>query len=135
MVGRGLNYSTAYEFALKMMETCYVVAERFSSADFLHGPIAMVDRAFPMFLFTPAGVTWDGMRDMVQRLASLKAETLIFTDRGNRAAIELNPRAVVIPARFCRRKFSRRFHTLFRRRFSRRHWRPGRTSIPTSPAR
>ena len=38
VVGRGLNYANAYEFALKLMETCYVVAERFSSADFLHGP-------------------------------------------------------------------------------------------------
>src|SRR5260370_486437 len=40
VVARGLNYSNAFEFALKMMETSYVVAERFSSADFLHGPIA-----------------------------------------------------------------------------------------------
>ena len=47
VVGRGLNYANAFEFALKMMETCYVVAERFSSADFLHGPIAMVE---PLFL-------------------------------------------------------------------------------------
>ena len=38
VMGRGLNYATAFEFALKLMETCYVVAERFSSADFLHGP-------------------------------------------------------------------------------------------------
>src|SRR5665811_259098 len=41
VVGRGLNYSNAFEMALKLMETCYVVAERFSSADFLHGPIAL----------------------------------------------------------------------------------------------
>src|SRR2546421_11868638 len=34
VVGRGLAYANAYEFALKLMETCYVVAERFSSADF-----------------------------------------------------------------------------------------------------
>jgi glucosamine--fructose-6-phosphate aminotransferase (isomerizing) len=99
VVGRGLNYASAFEFVLKMMETCYVVAERFSSADFLHGPIAMVEPSFPMFLFTPAGVTWDGMRELVERLAALKAETLIFTDTSNRAAIELNPRAVVIPVK------------------------------------
>ena len=99
VVGRGLNYANAFEFALKLMETCYVVAERFSTADFLHGPIAMVDRSFPMFLFTPPGVTWEGMREMIQRLAALKAETLIFTDMSNRAAIEANPRAVVIPAK------------------------------------
>src|SRR5204862_4543464 len=57
VVGRGLNYANAYEFAIKLMETCYVVAERFSSADFLHGPIAMVERSFPSFLFAPPGKT------------------------------------------------------------------------------
>ena len=51
VVGRGLNYATAYEFSLKMMETCYVVAERFSDADFLHGPIALVGMGFPVFVF------------------------------------------------------------------------------------
>jgi glucosamine--fructose-6-phosphate aminotransferase (isomerizing) len=83
-----------------------VVAERFSTADFLHGPIAMVDRSFPMFLFTPPGVTWEGMREMIDRLAALKAETLIFTDMSNRAAIEANPRAVVIPAKLSRELFT-----------------------------
>src|SRR5271170_6113411 len=68
VVGRGLNYANAFEFALKLMETCYVVAERFSTADFLHGPIAMVEPSFPVFAFTPPGVTWDGMRDMIERL-------------------------------------------------------------------
>jgi glucosamine--fructose-6-phosphate aminotransferase (isomerizing) len=102
VVGRGLNYANAFEFALKLMETCYVVAERFSTADFLHGPIAMVERSFPMFLFTPSGVTWEGMRDMIQRLAELKAETLIFTDMSNREAVESNPRAIVIPGKLSR---------------------------------
>jgi glucosamine--fructose-6-phosphate aminotransferase (isomerizing) len=103
VVGRGLNYANAFEFALKMMETCYVVAERFSSADFLHGPIAMVERSFPLFLFAPSGVTWDGTRDMLERLAALNAETLIFTDASNRAAIESDARAIVIPAKLSRR--------------------------------
>lgn len=86
VVGRGLNYSNAFEFALKMMETCYVVAERFSSADFLHGPIAMVEASFPMFLFTPAGVTWPAMREMTEKLANLKAESLVVTDASNKEA-------------------------------------------------
>jgi glucosamine--fructose-6-phosphate aminotransferase (isomerizing) len=62
VVGRGLNYSNAFEFALKLMETCYVVAERFSSADLMHGPIAMVEHSFPSFLFAPSGVTWTGIK-------------------------------------------------------------------------
>src|SRR6266404_5165332 len=103
VVGRGLNYANAFEFALKLMETCYVLADRFSAADFLHGPIAMVEHSFPLFLFTPPGVTWAGMRDMVERLHALKAETVIFTDASHREAIEMNPRAVIIPAKLGRR--------------------------------
>jgi len=107
VVGRGLNYSNAFEFALKLMETCYIVAERFSSADFLHGPIAMVEQSFPMFVFAPSGVTWPGTRDLLARLTALQAETLIITDRSNREAIRLYPRAVVLPARLGRSPRSR----------------------------
>ncbi len=82
-VGRGLNYSNSFEFALKLMETCYVVAERFSSADLLHGPIAMVAQSFPAFLFCPSGVTWKPMRELYDKLKSVDAETLIITDRSN----------------------------------------------------
>jgi glucosamine--fructose-6-phosphate aminotransferase (isomerizing) len=83
VVGRGLNYSNAFEMALKLMETCYVVAERFSSADLLHGPIAMLEANFPVFLFAPPGVTWFGLRELIQRLGEIKAEALIITDRSN----------------------------------------------------
>lgn len=89
-IGRGLNYSNSYEFALKLMETCYVVAERFSSADLLHGPIAMLEEAFPAFVFGPAGVTWKSIHEMLQKLQSLKAESLLITDRGNRGASVAN---------------------------------------------
>ena len=97
VLGRGLNYSNAFEFALKLMETCYVIAERFSSADFLHGPIAMVEASFPAFLFAPAGVTWPGTREMIEKLAALKAETLIISDPSNREAAEFGGRIVSMP--------------------------------------
>jgi glucosamine--fructose-6-phosphate aminotransferase (isomerizing) len=87
VVGRGLNYSNAFELALKLMETCYVVAERFSSADFLHGPIAIVEAAFPVFMFAPPGPTWPGTAALIQRIAQVKAETLVITDRSNIAAV------------------------------------------------
>lgn len=96
VVGRGLNYSNAFEFALKMMETCYVVAERFSAADFMHGPIAMVGRMFPAFLFAPSGVTWTSIREMRDKLQSLDAEALVFTDQSNRAAAT-GDKALILP--------------------------------------
>jgi glucosamine--fructose-6-phosphate aminotransferase (isomerizing) len=97
VVGRGLNYANAFEFALKLMETCYVVAERFSSADFLHGPIAMVDPSFPAFLFAPSGVTWPGLHEMIEKLGMLKAETLVITDRSNPEALVLGDHAIALP--------------------------------------
>lgn len=79
IVGRGINYGNAYEMALKLMETCYVVAERFSSADFFHGPLAIVERHFPIFLFAAPGVTLGGAKALVNRLHDLKADTLAIT--------------------------------------------------------
>jgi len=97
VLGRGLNYANAFEFALKLMETCYVIAERFSSADLMHGPIAMVEQSFPAFLFTPSGVTWAGMREMVEKLAALKAETLLITDRSNSEARAMGKNVIEVP--------------------------------------
>ena len=85
-VGRGLNYGNSFEFALKLMETCYVVAERFSSADLLHGPIAMLESTFPAFVFCPAGVTWKATKELLAKMLAIKAETLAITDRSNKAA-------------------------------------------------
>lgn len=79
VVGRGLAYANAYELALKLMETCYVVAERFSSADFLHGPLAMVERHFPVILFAPPGVMLPGVKSLIERLRELHADTLAVT--------------------------------------------------------
>jgi glutamine---fructose-6-phosphate transaminase (isomerizing) len=79
VVGRGLLYANAYELALKLMETCYVVAERFSSADILHGPLAMIERHFPIILFAQPGVTLEGTRALIDRLRELKADTLAIT--------------------------------------------------------
>ncbi|HWC99411.1 MAG TPA: SIS domain-containing protein [Candidatus Sulfopaludibacter sp.] len=93
VVGRGLNYANAFEFSLKMMETCYVVAERFSSADFMHGPIALVEPNFPVFAFAPAGVTWPSISETLDRLKGLEAEIVALTDGANR---EVDSRATKI---------------------------------------
>ena len=80
VVGRGMNYGNSYELALKLMETCYVVAERFSSADFFHGPLAIVERRFPVILFAPKGVTKQSSVDLLNRLHELNADSLSITN-------------------------------------------------------
>ena len=87
VVGRGLAYANAYELALKLMETCYVVAERFSSADFLHGPLAMVERHFPVILFAPPGVMLPGVKSLIERLRELHADTLAITSDADAASL------------------------------------------------
>ncbi|MDQ4119957.1 MAG: SIS domain-containing protein [Acidobacteriota bacterium] len=80
IVGRGLNYGNSYELALKLMETCYVVAERFSTADFFHGPLAVVERRFPVILFAPTGVTKTGTLDLLKKLHEAGADTFSITN-------------------------------------------------------
>lgn len=84
VVGRGINYANAFELALKLMETCYVVAERFSSADFLHGPIALIERDFPVLMFLPPGRAFRDLARLAERLRRLHAETVVISSRGAR---------------------------------------------------
>lgn len=103
-VGRGINYSNSFELALKLMETCYVVAERFSSADLLHGPIAMLEAQFPAFVFGPPGPSWKPISELIAKLQTLQAETLVVTDRSNAEARALTGATVItIPAVLARK--------------------------------
>ncbi len=95
VVGRGLNYGNSYETALKLMETCYVVAERFSSADFFHGPLAIVERRFPVILFSPKGVTAESNIELLGRLKELNADSFSITNDQKIAA--LSSRSLLMP--------------------------------------
>ena len=95
VVGRGMNYGNSYELALKLMETCYVVAERFSSADFFHGPLAIVERRFPVILFAPKGATQQSSIDLINRIRELKADCLSITNYPE--AAKLSSRSLMMP--------------------------------------
>jgi glucosamine--fructose-6-phosphate aminotransferase (isomerizing) len=95
VVGRGLNYGNSYELALKLMETCYVVAERFSSADFFHGPLAIIERRFPVILFAPQGVTKTSSMDLLNRLKELHADSFSITN--DKKIASLSSRRLLLP--------------------------------------
>ncbi len=81
VLGRGFNYATAFEWALKLKELTYVVAEPYSSADFQHGPIAMVAGGFPVLAVAPNGKVRESMQDMLTRLRKQKdAELVAISD-------------------------------------------------------
>lgn len=97
VVARGLNYANAFELGLKLMETCYVVAERFSAADFLHGPIAMIERNFPVVLLNPPGRAFAGLMRLAERLRRMRADTLVISSE--QARIPARVHALRVPGK------------------------------------
>ncbi|HEY43197.1 MAG TPA: SIS domain-containing protein [Anaerolineae bacterium] len=80
VIGRGFNYATAFEISLKITELTQTVAEPYSSADFLHGPIAMVTKGFPVIVISPRGSVLEDMRALVVRLGELNPELIMISD-------------------------------------------------------
>ena len=96
VLGRGYNYATAFEWALKLKELTYVAAEPYSSADFKHGPVAMVESGFPVFAISPKGKVFDSMQNMLKHLKNdLRAELVVVSN--SLAALELAEIAIPIP--------------------------------------
>lgn len=96
VIGRGYNYATAFEWSLKLKELTYVVAEPYSPADFLHGPIAMVDSGFPVMAVAPAGMVFEDILSLLHRLrGDLKAELLVISDQPG--ALELAQSPLTLP--------------------------------------
>ncbi len=95
VLGRGYNYATAFEIALKLKELAYVAAEPFSSADFMHGPIAIVQNEFPVVLVAPRGLVCDGLLDLGRQIKERGADLLVISDR--RDALDLASVPVPLP--------------------------------------
>lgn len=92
VLGRGFNYATAYEWALKLKELTYIIAEPYSSADFQHGPIAMVEGGFPVLAVAPKGKVHGSMKDMLTRLRRDKdAELVVISDDADTLALAQSP--------------------------------------------
>ena len=80
VIGRGYNYATACEMALKMNELTYSVVQPYSSADFLHGPIALIENGFPVIVIAPSGKMESVMETFVQELNKKMAEVIAISD-------------------------------------------------------
>jgi glucosamine--fructose-6-phosphate aminotransferase (isomerizing) len=96
VLGRGFNYATAFEWALKLKELTYVEAEPYSSADFQHGPIAMMERGFPVMVVAPQGKVFDSLLEVLAQLRTeFKAELLVISNA--KRALSLAQIPVTIP--------------------------------------
>jgi len=87
VIGRGYNYPTALELALKLKELTYVMADAYSSADFRHGPIATIAQGTPALLIMPTGATFADMLELAHELRARGAELLICSDASEAQAL------------------------------------------------
>ncbi|HRW05680.1 MAG TPA: SIS domain-containing protein, partial [Caldilineaceae bacterium] len=80
VIGRGFNYASAFELALKLKELTYTIAEPYSSADFLHGPLALIEHGFPALVIAPTGIMLPELRSFLQVLRQREAEAIVISD-------------------------------------------------------
>ncbi|MEP6939604.1 MAG: SIS domain-containing protein [Rudaea sp.] len=77
VVGRGLGLGAAQEAALKLKETCGLHAEAFSAAEVRHGPMALVNRDFPVLFLAQHDESWAGTRELAAEFAARGAKVWI----------------------------------------------------------
>lgn len=96
VLGRGFNYCTAFEWALKLKELTYIVAVPYSYADFQHGPIALVERGFPVMVVSPQGAVYKPSLEMIAKLKNeFHAELVIISD--DQSALNLAQSPISLP--------------------------------------
>ena len=80
VIGRGYNYATAFETALKLKELTYTIVESYSSADFMHGPLAVLEHGFPVIVIAPSGEMEKELQRFIETLDQRKAEVIVISD-------------------------------------------------------
>lgn len=88
-IGRGFNHSTAFEWALKIAELSYIVAQPFSAADFRHGPLALVDADLGVLAVATAGPLFADVVDLINTIQEGGARVSAISDREDCPADDL----------------------------------------------
>ena len=88
IVARGYLFAAALEIALKIKETCSVLADGYSAADLRHGPIAAVTRGLPVVALCAPGPAFSDVASLVDELRARGASVLVVGS-GERADVPL----------------------------------------------
>ena len=96
VISRGYHYATAYEIALKLKELTYILAEPYSTADFKHGPVALVAQGFPVLAVVPEGALMEELTDFLGELKERGAELIVIS--AYERALSLAQTPLKIPA-------------------------------------
>lgn len=97
ILGRGYHFATAMEWSLKLKELTYVLADRYSTAEFQHGPVAVVESGFPVLAVAPSDPGHGPVRELLARLVDERgAELLVLSD--DEATLDIATVGLRLPA-------------------------------------
>jgi glutamine---fructose-6-phosphate transaminase (isomerizing) len=96
-IGRGVNYPSALEGALKLKEISYIHATGYAAGELKHGPIALIDSKLPVVCITPKCATYEKMVSNVQEVKTRKGKTIVIATQGDDSIKELADDIIFIP--------------------------------------
>ena len=97
VLGRGYEYASAREWALKLKELARVFADPYSAADFRHGPLALVEPGVPVLAMLAEGPPAPDLMELLGVLRrDLAADVLVISDSA--ASRDAGSRSIALPA-------------------------------------
>lgn len=96
-IGRKLHTPIAYEGALKLKEVAYIHAEAYAGGELKHGPIAMLDEAFPVIALVPKDDVYEKMVSNIEEVRARKAPVLAIATEGDTYIKEVADDVLYIP--------------------------------------
>ncbi|MEN3044255.1 MAG: glutamine--fructose-6-phosphate transaminase (isomerizing) [Candidatus Hydrothermales bacterium] len=96
-LGRGLLYPTALEGALKLKEISYIHATGYAAGEMKHGPIALLDREFPVIAIAPKNELYEKMVSNIEEVKAREAPVISVGTIGDNYLKELSEDFVPIP--------------------------------------
>ena len=96
-IGRGMNYPSALEGALKLKEISYIHATGYPAGELKHGPIALIDSKLPVVCIAPNSPTYEKMFSNIQEVKSRKGKTIVIATEGNEEIKDYADDIIYIP--------------------------------------
>ena len=96
-LGRGINYPSALEGALKLKEISYIPAEGYPAGEMKHGPIALIDEYRAVVCIAPKDELYPKVISNIQEIKARKAKVLAIVDEKGKEAQSLADAVIHIP--------------------------------------
>jgi glucosamine--fructose-6-phosphate aminotransferase (isomerizing) len=96
-LGRGYNFPTALEGALKLKENSYIHAEGLPAAEMKHGPIALIDENMPVIIVAPHDAIYSKVLSNIQEVKARGGRIIAVATDGNSDLAGMVDHLILVP--------------------------------------